>query len=107
MLSNNPWMHGHLEGVERTPCKGSLKWNAFENTYNICNIKKSMMQIKQMPQNQSRRKKLNMFYMNCKNLTNTLKLMKRGQNGVDHHYTTYWSDIIWNLVLNAHGSTQK
>jgi hypothetical protein len=30
-----------------------------------------------------------MLHMNCKKLTNTLKLMKRSQNGADHHYTTY------------------
>jgi hypothetical protein len=32
-------------------------------------------------------KKLIMFYRNCKNLANTLKLMNIGQSGVGHHCT--------------------
>ncbi len=43
--------------------------------------KRTMMQIKQMLKNHSRWKKLIMFN---KNLTSTLKLMKRGQSGVGH-----------------------
>ncbi len=32
----NAWTHG---GVERTPCKGSLKLNVSKSIYNICNKK--------------------------------------------------------------------
>jgi hypothetical protein len=50
-------MCGHLEGMERTPCQGSLKWNASKSTYNNYNKKKNMMQIMWMSQKFSREKK--------------------------------------------------
>jgi hypothetical protein len=65
------------------------------------------MQIRWMSQNVWRRKKYIMFHKNWKFWTNSWKLMMRSQSGAGDHSTTCWNDILWTLVFNAHGSTQK